>query len=240
MNAIRSVMLAMVGVSLVGLSIYQSRQTTRWRSAFHELESNNTQEVIRLKSALASERQALSEAQQALEKAKSELASLPDIEARNLAEVSLVATAGQKPEIFEEDKADREQIEALKQHSHTIPKELWGYAGRDTPEDAFLTTVWSASQGNVQSYLDSLSQEAKQRFQVKFEGKSVSEIEESMRQMIEPLKAIRLDRIKRNSEHEASFTLHTEEVDDGQTRHRSEAVLSFEKKDGQWVSGGIF
>lgn len=134
----------------------------------------------------------------------------------------------------------KNEIQDLIAHSHTIPKDLWGYAGFETPEDSFLSTVFAIREGDLESYLNSLTPQGKKQTAKYFEGKSRKEIEVMMKKMIDPLGAIRLDRIKMISDTEAVFTIYAQETDNGEVRARGEAVLNFKKNGNEWKSEGLF
>ncbi len=134
----------------------------------------------------------------------------------------------------------KKKIQNLLVHSHTIPRDLWGYAGFKTPEDSFLSTVFAAKEGNFGHYLDSLTKNGKEEAIKYFEGKSEEEIEASMKEMIAPLRAVRLDRVKMTSDTEAVFTIYSTETDDGVVRARGESVLIFKKIKDEWKSDGLF
>jgi len=224
----------------IGTGVYQNHQAKRLEEAFNQLKSENSTSMAALKDELEKERKTSGERHQELLNLQEEFSELEQLYSAALEGESPNGNSQSVHLEPMESQVDQKQIQAHIEQSHTIPKELWGFAGFDTAEDAFLTTVWSASQGNYETYLESLNEEGKRRTKEMFNGKSPSEIEDAMRQMIEPLKVIRLDRIKERTENEVSFTVRAEEVDDGESRHRSEAVLTFEKIDGKWTSDGLF
>ena len=115
-----------------------------------------------------------------------------------------------------------------------IPKESWVFVGYTTPETALQSVAWAMSKGDVKTFLASLSPETKNEYVQRFEGKTESEIATLLSEEISQLPALRLDRKKASPEGEVAFVLYSEERDDGTTKARDEAVMTFKKIGGEW------
>jgi len=100
--------------------------------------------------------------------------------------------------------------------------------------------MWAMRSGDVGYFLASLTPEAQEGAIKRLQGKSQSEIAEFLKNQIEGLNVLRLDRIKSVSDSEASFVLFSSETDDGEVRTRGEAVAVFQKIGTEWKSTGLF
>jgi len=68
--------------------------------------------------------------------------------------------------------------------SAAIPRESWAFAGYATPEAALQSAIFAMSQGDIQTYLASLSHEEAQRVQKSFESKTPEQVaQEGQREM---------------------------------------------------------
>lgn len=116
----------------------------------------------------------------------------------------------------------------------TIPRESWAFAGYATPENALQSTMWAMSQGDVATYLASVTPEAHNAIAREFIGKSQDEIKEHLMQEIGALTALRPGNKKSESENEVTFVILTSEQDTGGMRMRDEAIAKFRKVGGEW------
>jgi hypothetical protein len=129
------------------------------------------------------------------------------------------------------------EIEILSEHIEddtTIPRESWAFAGYATPESALQSTMWAMSQGDVATYLASVTPQAHNAIAREFIGKSQDEIKEYLIQEIGALTALRPGRKKSESENEVTFVIQTTEQDTGGVRMRDEAIAKFRKVGGEW------
>jgi len=60
--------------------------------------------------------------------------------------------------------------------SAAVPRESWAFAGYATPEAALQSAIFSMSQGDVQTFIASLSPEEAQRVQKSFESKTPEQV----------------------------------------------------------------
>jgi hypothetical protein len=68
--------------------------------------------------------------------------------------------------------------------SAAVPRESWAFAGYATPEAALQSAIFSMSQGDVQTFMASLSPEEAQRMQKSFESKTPEQVaQEGQREM---------------------------------------------------------
>jgi RNA polymerase sigma factor (sigma-70 family) len=116
----------------------------------------------------------------------------------------------------------------------TIPKESWAFVGYATPENALQSVAWAMSKGDAKTFLASLSPETQKSYAQRFEGKTESEIAALLSEEISQLQALRLDRKKVSVGGEVAFILYSEERDDGTTKTRDEAVMTFKNVGGEW------
>lgn len=116
----------------------------------------------------------------------------------------------------------------------TIPKELWAFSGYATPETALQSVAWAMSKGDVKTFLASLSPETQTSYAQQFEGKTESEIAILLSEEISQLPALRLDRKQVSTDGKVTFVLYSEETDDGTTKTKDEAVMSFKHIGDEW------
>jgi|GEM_PF-1266480 len=109
----------------------------------------------------------------------------------------------------------------------SIPKSEWTYAGYDTPEAALQTVVWSMSQGDIQTFQSSLSQNALRNMTATYEGRTETEIAAALVQRVSNMTELSFDKKTIASDGRTSFVLSA-----GDTG--SDAVLSFQYINGQW------
>lgn len=68
--------------------------------------------------------------------------------------------------------------------SAAVPRESWAFVGYATPEAALQSAIFSMSQGDVQTFMASLSPEEAQRVQKSFESKTPEQVaQEGQREM---------------------------------------------------------
>jgi hypothetical protein len=115
-----------------------------------------------------------------------------------------------------------------------IPKESWAFVGYATPENALQSLAWAMNKGDAKSFLAGLSPETRSIYSQQFEGKTDNEIATLLSKEISRLPALRLDRKKVSEGGEVAFVLYSEERDDGTTRSKDEAVLTFRNIGGEW------
>src|SRR5690242_403041 len=118
--------------------------------------------------------------------------------------------------------------------SQTIPRDSWAFAGYATPEAALQSVAWAMSRGDVKTFFASLSPETQSQYARRFEGKTDDQIAALLNLEISPLQALRLDRKKTSSEGAVGFVLYSEERDDGTTRTKDEAMVTFTNIQGAW------
>jgi hypothetical protein len=117
---------------------------------------------------------------------------------------------------------------------NTIPRESWAFVGYATPENALQSVAWAMSKGDSKTFLASLSPETQKSYAQQFEGKTEDEIATMLSADIGQLPALRLDRKKVSANGEVGFVLNSQETDDGTTKTRDEAVMTFRKIGGEW------
>ncbi len=118
--------------------------------------------------------------------------------------------------------------------SGRIPREQWVYAGSATPEAALQSAVWAMSQGDWQTLLALSTSETQGLLAKEFASKSAEEIAQMLRDEAAGLPELVLDHKKQSPEGVVTFTVAVSESDDGTTRTRGEAVLSFVEVNGEW------
>jgi len=116
----------------------------------------------------------------------------------------------------------------------SIPRESWAFVGYATSENALQSVAWAMSKGDVKTFLASLSPETQNDYAHRFEGKTESEIATLLSEEISQLPALRLDRKKVSGHGTVAFVLYSEERDDGTTKTRDEAVMTFKNIGGEW------
>ncbi len=116
----------------------------------------------------------------------------------------------------------------------TIPKELWAFSGYATPETALQSVAWAMSKGDAKTFLASLTPETQRVYAQQFEGKTESEIAILLSEEIRQLPALRLDRKRVSADGKVTFVLYSEESDDGTTKTKDEAVMSFKHIGDAW------
>jgi RNA polymerase sigma factor (sigma-70 family) len=119
-------------------------------------------------------------------------------------------------------------------NSQTIPKESWAFVGYGTPETALQSVAWAMSKGDAKTFLTSLSPETQKIYAQRFEGKTEDEIATMLSDEIGQLPALRLDRKQASADDAVRFVLYSEERDDGTTKTKDEAVMTFRNIGGEW------
>jgi RNA polymerase sigma factor (sigma-70 family) len=115
-----------------------------------------------------------------------------------------------------------------------VPKESWAFAGYATPEAALQTVMWAMKQGDVTTFLASLSPEMQKSLAQQFGGKPENEIAAQLSQEVAPVAALRLDRQEVAADGAVTFTLVSEQHDNGAVRTSERAVLTFRNVGGEW------
>lgn len=108
------------------------------------------------------------------------------------------------------------------------------FEGYLTPEAGVQSVIWSMSNGNVESYLDSLTPEARASAEKGFKNKSREEISQALREEVAGIKGLRLDQIQFESESSISINLSSTETDDGSSKFRDTTVIRLVRVDGLW------
>ena len=109
-------------------------------------------ELLRLRNQAAQLKQATNE----LQKLRAQAQQLQAAQQARSAEAAPAATPTPTPNVA----------------SAPVPRESWAFAGYATPEAALQSAIFSMSQGDVQTFLASLSPEEAQRVQKSFENKT--------------------------------------------------------------------
>jgi hypothetical protein len=120
-----------------------------------------------------------------------------------------------------------------------IPKEAWVFAGYENPTNALQTVMWAMSTGDVATFLGSLTPEAREQVTRDFTGKSDADIAALLKQEVGQIGALRPDRVRDVSDTETSFVLFSHEQDNGSTKTRDEAILTFRVVAGEWKLTGF-
>jgi hypothetical protein len=140
----------------------------------------------------------------------------------------------------EKEKVQQSPASAKQDSSVAVPPEVkidrdaWGFAGYDSPQSALQSFVWGMKMGNLTAVIDSLEPVAQEALRAKLADKTDLEVSAFLKDQVQQMQAIRLDRIKAASETETSFVLNSQDSDDGSIRTHDEAVLTFRNHDGQW------
>jgi hypothetical protein len=125
--------------------------------------------------------------------------------------------------------------------SNGIPKDAWAFAGYQTPANALESVMWAMKNGDVNTFLSSLTPEAQEEAAKTFEGMSDAEIAAwlQLQSEMDGLDTLPLDRVQNVSDTEAAFVLYSEETDDGTVKTRDEAVATFMNIGGEWRFTGF-
>lgn len=108
------------------------------------------------------------------------------------------------------------------------------FEGYLTPEAGVQSVIWSMSNGNVETYLDSLTPEARATAEKGFENKPREEISKALREEVAGIKGLRLDQIQFESDSSISIHLSSTETDDGSSKFRDTTVIKLVRVDGLW------
>ncbi len=112
-----------------------------------------------------------------------------------------------------------------------LPKESWSFTGYATPEAAFQSLYWAIKQGDVSTFLASMTPEARQLMS----QKSEEELARMLSQEKESVEALRLDWKRDSTDEEATFVLRKFEEDNGFSKfRRDEGQVKFKKVEGEW------
>jgi hypothetical protein len=109
------------------------------------------------------------------------------------------------------------------------PKASWAFAGFATPEDAFLSLNWAASNGDVQTLLANCTPDMQQEFARQFANRSESDIAEEIQGHINKNTEVRI--LKKEVVSDGEVVLTIQGV--GEERNSAEK-LAFRRLDGQW------
>jgi hypothetical protein len=118
-----------------------------------------------------------------------------------------------------------------------FPREAWAFAGYATPESAIQSMAWAALQGDVNTFLNSMSadQQSQERGRWQKNGKNETQIRSELTKEFGGTKAIRIDGRQTVSDSEVIFSLFIER-DDG---HSERANLKLKRMDDQWKLAGV-
>ncbi len=120
-----------------------------------------------------------------------------------------------------------------------VPKDSWTFAGYQSAPAAFESLMWAMKRGDLASFLASLSPEAQQAAAQKFASMTDSQVTALLQQEVSGLSALRLDRTRDVSDTSVGFVISSQESDNGTTRTREEAVLTFTNTLGEWKATGF-
>jgi RNA polymerase sigma factor (sigma-70 family) len=115
-----------------------------------------------------------------------------------------------------------------------IPKASWAFVGYGTPEAALQSVMWAMNNGDMRTYLASLSPEAQESSLQNFEGKSENEIAERLRGYASTTDALRLDRKNVTADGLVNFVLSYKEEDDGNATSKQDICMQFKNIGGEW------
>ena len=116
----------------------------------------------------------------------------------------------------------------------TIPRENWNFAGYASPEAALQTVVWAMSKGDLKTLLASATPETQKLMAQQYAVKTDSEIASSLVHETLGLAELTLGDKMIASDGSVTFRITVQESDDGTTKTRAEAVMSFENVGGEW------
>jgi type II secretory pathway component PulJ len=121
-----------------------------------------------------------------------------------------------------------------------IPKDAWAFAGYQTPANALESVLWAMKNGNVNSFVSSLTPEAQEAMAEAFDGMTDAEIADQLESEIDGLDTLPLDRVNNVSETETSFVLFSDGNDNGTVKTEGQAVATFVNINGEWRFTGVF
>jgi hypothetical protein len=140
---------------------------------------------------------------------------------------------------------ERQVLEGEKQPQKSpeiarLPSSAWAFVGYDNPTNAFQSWAWSVKSGDLEAFLNSLTPEAQEQTQQRFQGMSRDEIAKFLKHEIASLKGLRFSEPKFTSDSEVTFTFAYSEADDGTTKTRQEGNISFVRTGSEWKAADGF
>ncbi len=119
-----------------------------------------------------------------------------------------------------------------------IPRAAWAFVGYGTPEAALQSVMWAMNNGDVPTYLASFAPDQQKSIATEFAGKPESEVAAQLSQEAGAVPALRLDRKEVSPDGAVTFTLRTEQQDNGVQTTVARAVLTFRNVGGEWKISG--
>ena len=115
-----------------------------------------------------------------------------------------------------------------------IPRDSWAFAGYASPEAALESVVWAMSKGDLKTLLASVTPETRKLLAQQYAGKPDSEVGASLVHETVGLAELPLGDKMIASDGSVTFRVAVEETDNGATKTRDEAVMSFQYIGGEW------
>ncbi|GEM_PF-582914 len=113
------------------------------------------------------------------------------------------------------------------EHGPPIPQASWTHAGYDTPEAAFESALWAMTSGDVQTFLNSLTPDAKKDFLARDgKGKQQAQIAGQNRTKAARIGDFQILARENLSDDEATLFIHSTKAGNAQ--------VTMKKLDGQW------
>ncbi len=119
-----------------------------------------------------------------------------------------------------------------------IPRAAWAFVGYGTPEAALQSVMWAMNKGDVQTYLASFAPDQQKSIATEFAGKPESEVAAQLSQEAGAIPALRLDRKEVSPDGDVTFTIRTEQQDNGAQTTIARTVLTFRNVGGEWKVAG--
>lgn len=124
--------------------------------------------------------------------------------------------------------------ETKDEQTEVIGRDVWAFSGYASPEAALQTVAWAMKNGDVQSYLASLTPDGFEFVEQQFQDKTEAELSASLVQEISGTKALRLDRKRQLDDGKVAFVIGSTEQDDGETKMKDEQLAVFKNVAGEW------
>ena len=115
-----------------------------------------------------------------------------------------------------------------------IPRDSWAFAGYASPEAALESVVWAMSKGDLKAFLASATPETQKLLAQQYAGKPDSEVGSSLVHEIGGLTELPVSDKVIAADGSVTFRVAVEETDNGTTKTRDEAVMSFQNVGGEW------
>lgn len=115
-----------------------------------------------------------------------------------------------------------------------IPRAAWAFAGYGSPEAALESLAWAMSNGDVKTFLASVTPEARKLLDREFRGKTDRDLAAWLTNGIAELAELPLDHKNVSADGAVTFTVVALERDEGNRKLRDETVMSFENINGEW------